>query len=291
MEAANWISRFPLLDYTRHFAHDFVAQIIRTGPIPKHIAFVMDGNRRFAKKNRLESGEGHFAGFETFIRIAQACSQLKIRTVTVYAFSIENFARKKEESELLFNMMRTKLWDMAKDGDSIANKNGWRIKVLGNRSLLEPDILERIEKIEELTKDNDSMTINICCPYTSRDDLAQAIRSLAQARKDGDIALDSIDTPALEGALYMNESDPLDILVRTSGETRLSDFMCWESVAGCEISFVPTLWPEFSVWELYMIVLRWGYHQSRAQASGRLRVDQLPQAPPAVSVSDKRCRN
>lgn len=319
--------QFPIMGYAKSFAHDFIVRCLQTGPIPQHIAIVMDGNRRFAKSHNLELSAGHYAGAETLMRILDVSSHLGINTVTVYAFSIENFNRDPEEVEGLFNLLRTRLNKLLEE-DGPADRLGLRIRILGDRSLLPDDILSSIQIAEERTKTATSLNLNICCPYTSRDDIGHAIakvvrdgeqQRLASDKSDkfngedsnatvedrgitatgynstdaADTTLDA-DPSTLQGfskLLYTGVSPPLDILIRTSGATRFSDFMLWESVgSNCDIVFTETLWPDFGSWELYRIVLKWSYFKSRQlQKLEKLHIlettsDSLP---PLVSVAKR----
>ncbi|ODQ66627.1 Di-trans-poly-cis-decaprenylcistransferase [Nadsonia fulvescens var. elongata DSM 6958] len=257
-----WVPSFPVYRYAKSFTQDLLIQILRTGPLPKHIAFIMDGNRRFAKSNNLRLVEGHVAGSESLLRILELCYQLGIKTVTVYAFSIENFNRPKNEQEALFELIRSKLLLMV-EKSSIAEKYGISIRILGDRSLIPVDILAGIESTEESTKNNSKSIFNICFPYTSRNDIAHAIKSVVNKAQNGEIRYNTIGEQTLEREMYTGQSEPLDILVRTSGVSRLSDFMLWESHQNCWIEFIDELWPEFKAWNLYVIILKWSYYKAK----------------------------
>lgn len=256
----------------------FAHMLRRTGAsVPNHIAFCMDGNRRFAKKNELAEGLGHISGFEAMVRILVSCSRLGVKTVSVYAFSIENFNRSEQESEALFGLVRTKLWPMVQNKDSALRQLGWKVRFPGHRSMLEDELIQRINEIEVATSDCDGMMVNICAPYTTRDDLATAMAKCA-------IGNGIIDYRTYQSARSMAPSEPLDIFVRTSGETRLSDFMAWEIEPGCMVEFVPELWPEFSVWNFYCIIAKWQVF-AMLQNYAAKSLSSIAQAPPLVSVS------
>lgn len=283
MDLAKWVLKFPAALYAAQFLNDVAIHVLKTGPIPKHIAIVMDGNRRYAKSKNIETVKGHTAGFETFLRTAQVCSALGVKTVTVYAFSIENFNRGQDETDKLFNMVRTSLSEVSEGDDSLAKRLGWKIKVLGNRDMIPDDLKTDIERIENLTSGNTGTVINICCPYTARDDMAQAVRNAAEK---GQADVEAISENTLKNSLYTAESEPLDILIRTSGTTRLSDFMLWECVDGSQIEFASPMWPEYTVLDIYMVILRWGLRQLSAKDKvGRIPLDKLPAPPAAVSVN------
>ncbi|PRT56368.1 Dehydrodolichyl diphosphate synthase complex subunit SPAC4D7.04c [Wickerhamiella sorbophila] len=283
MDLAKWVLKFPAALYGVQFLNDIAIHVLKTGPIPNHIAIVMDGNRRYAQSRNIETVKGHTAGFETFLRTAQVCSTLGVKTVTVYAFSIENFNRGQEETDKLFNMVRTSLAEVSDGDDSLAKRLGWKIKILGNRDMIPDDLKKDIEKIERLTAENTGTVINICCPYTSRDDMAQAVRKAAE---NGQADPEGISESAFKSCLYTADAEPLDILIRTSGTTRLSDFMLWECVDGSQVEFASPMWPEYTVLDLYLVILRWGLKQlSSKDKVGRISLDKLPSPPAAVSVN------
>ena len=266
-------------DYVYTRSSFYAARAVRQlGPVPAHIAFCMDGNRRYAKKEQLELGNGHVAGFESMLRILVACYQLGIQTVSVYAFSIENFNRAPEESEALFDLVRTRLWDMVADKNSQISQLDWKIEFPGRRALLDRSVLDRITDIEEKTRHCCGMTVNICAPYTTRDDLATALQAAAQSREPASMA-------AFEQKRYLAAAPKLDILVRTSGETRLSDFMVWEADSQCTFEFIPQLWPEFTVWELLLIVIKWQLRNHRKNSGSSIM--SLGAAPPRASVTKR----
>lgn len=268
-------------NYIEDYFESISAQVLqKCGPVPQHIAFCMDGNRRYAKKSKLEDGGGHIAGFASMMRILVACHRLGVKCATVYAFSIENFNRSPEESEVLFNLVRTKLWDMVNNKDSTMRQLGWQVRFPGHRSMLQDDLIERIKMIESITAQSNGMVVNICAPYTTRDDLTSAIQVMASEN--------NISKELLEKSRHMADSEPLDIFVRTSGETRLSDFMAWEIDSGCSMEFIPNLWPEFTVWKLFQLVVKW---QQRREKNSRLALKALGPSPPLVSVSKKHIVN
>lgn len=268
--------RFPLRQYTRNFVQDGLVRVLRTGPIPRHVAFIMDGNRRFAKTNNLELREGHVAGTESLLKLLEVCFRMGINTVTIYAFSIENFNRPKIETDALFDLIRNNIIVLG-NKDELAGRYGLAIKILGNRDLIPADILELIERVEETTKENKRGVLNICFPYTSRDDIAQAIQKVVTqvfsetrgpppAKSFGPPSSRQPTSPGIhvtermvEKAMYTGNSPPLDIMIRTSGVSRLSDFMLWQCHQDCTLEFVDTLWPDFGVRELYRLLLKWSY--------------------------------
>ncbi|CAN6635169.1 dehydrodolichyl diphosphate synthase complex subunit Rer2p [Trichomonascus vanleenenianus] len=284
--ALKWLVNFPIVQYGTSFFQDFMIAVLKTGPVPSHVAFVMDGNRRFAKQNQLRIQEGHVAGFESLMLILEFCGRVGMKAVTIYAFSIENFNRTEEEVDALLDIVRTKLVYLT-DENQYAQKSGIKINVLGNREYLPADIIDIIESAEEQTRENNKLILNICFPYTSRDDITRAVQSVASRVERGELSLESIDMKLLEESIGTGESPPLDILVRTSGATRLSDFMLWESSLNCQIEFVETLWPDFTIWDMYRICIKWSYERTKEMKDlETMQVKRLPPPPPTVSVTE-----
>ncbi|KAK9455716.1 Decaprenyl diphosphate synthase-like protein [Dipodascopsis uninucleata] len=261
MGLASWIRTFPLVQYFIAWSQEIFMSVLRTGPVPQHVAFVMDGNRRFAKRRKLEVREGHSAGFESLAHILEMCYQVGIKVVTVYAFSIENFKRPPVEVDALMEIARTKLLQIIHHGD-LADRFGVSIRVLGQRSMIPPDVLAAIDKSTEMTKNNTTAILNICFPYTSRDDIATSMREIVELSEKHEIDPEEISETMLEEHMFMKECPPLDILVRTSGVERLSDFMLWQSHQNCTVEFVDCLWPEFEPWRFGQILLKWSHQKS-----------------------------
>lgn len=212
----------------------------------------------------------------------------------MYAFSIENFLRTAEEVDKIFSLLSNRATEIA-EGPMEAKA---RVRLIGNRSLIEPERLAQITKIEEESDTPEKThTVNICVAYTSRDEIAHSIREVARLRQSEEVSRDGIDSALLEREMYFGPgTTPLDLLVRTSGHTRLSDFLLWQCTLHCSIQFVQTLWPEFWLFEFCWILLSWSFtrHHNKkrfslspnklCQESVDLR--QLPPCPPLVSVSD-----
>lgn len=234
-----------------------IEKILKEGKIPSHIAIIMDGNRRYARKNGLSSVQmGHNLGFETLAKTLEWCSDFGVKTVTVYAFSIENYKRSEEEVTGLWNIVREKMQKLFQEEDQLREK-GVRVRVLGNLSLLPKDIQILVSKAMKMTMNNNKATLNVCLSYTSREEIAQAMKLCAQGVQDGIIKSSDINERILERCLYTADEEgynPPQLLIRTSGEVRLSDFLLWQS-SFCVLSFVRVLWPEFSVWHFYGALL------------------------------------
>ncbi|KAK9462895.1 Decaprenyl diphosphate synthase-like protein [Lipomyces oligophaga] len=261
MSIISWIRTFPLVQFFLGWAQELIMAIIKTGPVPQHVAFVMDGNRRFARRQKLEVREGHSAGFESLAHILEMCYQVGIKVVTVYAFSIENFKRPAVEVDAIMEIARTKLLQLIHHGD-IADRYGVSVRVLGQRSLIPPDVLQAVDQSTDMTKNNERAILNVCFPYTSRNDIATAMQLTITDVVDKGMDPNDIDEKMLEQHMLTKDSPPLDMLVRTSGVERLSDFMLWQAHQDCSIEFVDCLWPEFEPWRFSWMLLKWGRKKS-----------------------------
>ncbi|KAJ5935373.1 hypothetical protein N7466_004920 [Penicillium verhagenii] len=171
----NWFLSSPPIELAISNLKELLVGALRQGPIPQHVAFVMDGNRRFARSHGIETVEGHNLGFEALARILEVCYKSGVKVVTIYAFSIENFKRSKFEVDALMDMARVKLSQMAQHGD-LLDRYGAKVRVLGRLDLLKPDVLAAVNKAVDSTSRNGDRVLNICFPYTSRDEITGAIR-------------------------------------------------------------------------------------------------------------------
>lgn len=293
---------FPVFAYFIGFMKDILIAAIKTGPVPKHIAFIMDGNRRYAKARELRLRDGHSAGADTLVNTLDLCYRIGIEHVTVYAFSIENFSRSKQEVDTLLDLLRDKLKFLCEFDDSYANLNKIKLRIIGNRSMIPPDILIDLQAIEAKTDVlQTKRVLNVCFPYTSRDDIAHAIAKVSQMKLNHEI--DEITMDSIKNNMYMGPNTPnLDILIRTSGQYRLSDFMLWQANKNCTIEFVDKLWPDFNFFDLIFILLNWSYNKTiqsennvilglKPNADNMVVVksilDELPPPPPFHSVSQR----
>ena len=208
-----------------------------TGEMPRHVAIIMDGNGRWAKKRMLPRAMGHKRGVETVRNIVRAAGELGLETLSLYAFSSENWKRPEEEINDLMALMR----DFIKSDLDTFAKNDVRLKIIGDYKALSPDIVEMLEESIARTSKNSRTTLAVALNYGSQDEIVRAARAAAA---QGEISASSIganlDTAGLP---------PLDLLIRTSGEQRLSNFMLWQA-AYAEFWFTETLWPDFSKDEL-----------------------------------------
>ena len=208
-----------------------------TGKMHRHVAIIMDGNGRWAKKRMLPRAMGHKRGVETVRNIVRAAGDLGLETLSLYAFSSENWKRPEEEISDLMGLMR----DFIKsDLDEFAS-NDVRLRIIGNYKALAPDIVDMLEESIARTSKNSRTTLAVALNYGSQDEMVRAARAAA--------AQGEISAEAIEANLDTADLPPLDLLIRTSGEQRLSNFMLWQA-AYAEFWFTETLWPDFSKEEL-----------------------------------------
>ncbi|KAJ5205979.1 hypothetical protein N7491_003398 [Penicillium cf. griseofulvum] len=359
----NWFLSSPPAEYAITSLKELLIGAIQQGPVPQHVAFVMDGNRRFARSHGIETVEGHNLGFEALARILEVCYKSGVKVVTIYAFSIENFKRSKFEVDALMEMAKVKLSQMAQHGD-LLDRYGAKVRVLGRLDMLKPDVLEAVNKAVDMTSRNGDRVLNICFPYTSRDEITSAIRDTvedystpieqshsataasrspfseshiahhiraqtlgstthefhsdsestsgssgheddASPRHDSDriygsmsscsssttlhlgnqqdpkggspvrstagsdspvyISPETISRQTLNDHMLTKGTPPLDILIRTSGVERLSDFMLWQTHENTEIVFLNVMWPEFDLWDFLPVMLGWQRRISKSR--------------------------
>ncbi len=212
--------------------------------LPKHIGFIMDGNGRWAKNRGLKRGEGHIAGAKVFRKIGEYCADIGIEYATFYAFSTENWSRPHEEVEGLMDLFIEYLTE----GDDRLEENKERqmkLNFIGERNGLPEELLELIEKAEKETENYGKITINIALNYGGRAEIVHSVKKIAEKVKTGEISVDDINEELISQNIYTkNQPDP-DIIIRPSGEYRLSNFLTWQS-AYSEFWFSDILWPDFT---------------------------------------------
>ena len=214
-----------------------------------HIAFIMDGNRRWAKKRGLPIAAGHRQGAETLVEIAKAAKEMGVKYMTVYAFSTENWQREPAEVETLMNLLRHYL----DTGFKELQENNARIVFIGERQMLAADILEKMAKIEADTVQNNAVTLCVALSYGGRQEITAAARELAKEVQQGTLKPEEIDMAKVASKLYTAGMPEPDLMIRTSGEERISNYLLWQ-LAYTEFYFSPTLWPDFSKEELKKII-------------------------------------
>ncbi len=209
--------------------------------MPRHIAIIMDGNRRWAKAQGKPASFGHKAGAKTLEKIVRYANKIGLEYITVYAFSTENWKRTEEEVKALMTLLQSYLDDYSKRADT----ENIRVKILGDISALAPGMQKSIYNCMERTKDNTGVTFNIALNYGGRDELLKAVKNIAQEVKEGKIDIQDISEEMISNNLYTKgEPDP-DLLIRTSGELRLSNFLPWQLVYS-EFLFIEKNWPDFT---------------------------------------------
>ncbi|XP_042477087.1 dehydrodolichyl diphosphate synthase CPT3-like isoform X2 [Macadamia integrifolia] len=254
--------------------------VLSVGPIPNHIAFIMDGNRRYAKYRKLGPGGGHTAGFSSLICVLECCYSIGVKYVTIYAFSIDNFKRDPSEVQSIMDLMLEKIDELLKE-ESIVNNHGIRINFFGNLKLLSEPVRMAAEKAMVATAKNTNVVLSICVAYTSTNEIVHAVQEsckekLVQAQINSNVnggirdsfrghtTLSeeeySISQDDLERLMYLAECPNPDLLIRTSGETRLSNFLLWQTTF-CYLHVLDALWPEISPWWLGWVLL----HYQRAK--------------------------
>ena len=209
--------------------------------IPKHVAIIMDGNGRWAKQRGKERYEGHLMGVEAVRGVTRAAVRNGVKWLTLYAFSTENWGRPQAEVDAIMELFcRTVL----KEGKELAEQ-GVRVKIMGERTRFSDEVLEMIEHIERLTADGDRLTVVLAFNYSSRREMVLAAQSLAQRVASGELGAEEINEEAFAQSLMTAEVPDPDLIIRTSGECRLSNFLLWQA-SYSEFYFPEVLWPDFT---------------------------------------------
>jgi len=240
-------------------------QQVKNQEKPEHIAIILDGNRRWAQEHSLEPWIGHYYGADKAKDVLKWCLDLDVKTITLYAFSTENFQRPKEEVERLMQLFKKKLQEVIKSEE--IHKHRVRVKVIGRINLLPQDLQEMIKTVEEETKNYDERFLNIAIAYGGRAEIVDAARKIAQEVAEGKLSPNDIDEKIFEQYLYTSflpKQDP-DLIIRTSGEERLSGFLLYQS-AYSELCFLDVYWPEFRRIDLLRAIRT---YQKRKRKFGR----------------------
>jgi undecaprenyl diphosphate synthase len=226
--------------------------------LPQHLAIIMDGNGRWAKKRGLPRSAGHTVGANNFRTITRYCSKIGIRYLTVYAFSTENWNRPQDEVHNLMRLFKQYLEEAIRDfkDDDI------RIIFLGDQSAFSPDLRSLIRKTEEAGRDRTGMVLNIAMNYGGRDEILMAAKKLAQEVQSGEISIDQIDGRLFSNRLYTAGQPDVDLIIRPSGENRLSNFLLWQS-AYAEFISMNVLWPDFKTSDLDKALLEFSMRNRR----------------------------
>ena len=226
---------------------------VKNGNKPEHIAIVLDGNRRWASERAMISWMGHQFGADKVNRLLDWCMDLNVKSITIYAFSTENFQRPQKEVDEVMKIAEEKMREILTD--ERIQKNRVRVKVIGRQELLPKNLQQLILEVEQATKDYDQHFLNVALAYGGRAEIVDATKKIAQKIENGELSPEAINEDVFESHLYtahMPKQDP-DLIIRTSGEERLSGFLLWQS-AYSELCFLDVYWPDFRLIDLLRAV-------------------------------------
>ncbi len=238
-------------------------QVAGNSPVPVHVAIIMDGNGRWAKARGLPRIAGHRRGADAVRRTIVAAAELGVRYLTLYGFSSENWKRPVEEVDDLMGLLRHYLRGEIAE----LHRNGVRLRVIGDRARLATDIVTMIENAEVMTRDNSGLNLIVALSYGSRAEIADAVRRIAESAVAGRTAPASIDEETVTRALWTADIPDPDLVIRSSGEKRLSNFLLWQS-AYAELVFIDTLWPDFGKDDLSAAIGEFQRRERRYGAAG-----------------------
>eukprot|EP01127_Copromyxa_protea_P019871 TRINITY_DN6539_c0_g1_i1.p1 TRINITY_DN6539_c0_g1~~TRINITY_DN6539_c0_g1_i1.p1 ORF type:complete len:289 (-),score=35.20 TRINITY_DN6539_c0_g1_i1:36-902(-) len=247
-----WLSRVvERVPFLKSLLLWFICRVAQMGPVPGHVAFIMDGNRRYARQRNQKVVLGHREGGIKLQEMLDSCEALGIHTVTAFAFSLDNFKRSQQEVDDLLNLAVEKLTDNLPE---LVTKT--RVKLFGDVSRVPPNLLRLLEKAAKDSEHIKSSTLNLCFSYTSTNEMMRATRKMVDACAKGTLTENDIDPISFESFLDSSECIEPDVVIRTSGEVRLSDFCLWQTMSSC-IYFCQALWPDFSVLHLFLSIIHY----------------------------------
>lgn len=220
--------------------------------IPTHVGIIMDGNRRWAKEKGMIPSLGHKAGADNLKKVAEACEKFGIKHLTVFAFSTENWKRSKDEVKYLMDLFLS----YAKSFRKRLNEKNYRVRMAGDKSALSEELQQEITYIEEATKNNDGLTINLAINYGGRAEIINATKNIAEKVKSGEISIEEINEDLINRNMQTYDSPDPDLIIRTGGEKRLSGFLIWQS-AYSEFYFTKVYWPDFDGEELNKAIIEY----------------------------------
>lgn len=235
---------------------------INENPLPIHVALILDGNGRWAKKRMLPRTFGHKKGAETFREIIKTASNLGIKYLTTFAFSTENWSRPKQEVDFIMNEIINLCGDWKK-----LVKQDTKLMVIGTRKNVPQNVLDALDTVSEKTKNCSKMTLLIAFNYGAKEELIHATKEIAKLVKEGSLDVEDINEKTFENHLYTKDIPPVDLLIRTSGEIRISNYLLWQC-AYAEMIFTNTLWPDFHTKEFYESILE---YQGRNRRFGGIK--------------------
>lgn len=226
--------------------------------VPNHIAIIMDGNGRWAKKRNKSRDYGHKEGKKSVKKIVKVCAELGIKNLTLFAFSTENWNRPKLEIKILMKLLLTSLNEELET----LTKNNIRFKAIGNLEKLPKRLLSYLSKVTEKTQNNNKMTLTLALSYGAREEIVDAMQAIGDKVKNNLISLKNIDESVINQHLYTHYLPDVDLLIRTSGEKRISNFLLWQ-IAYAELYFTKKLWPDFSKEDLYEAIVNYQQRERR----------------------------
>ncbi len=227
----------------KYYEQQLLDEVKQRGNIPRHIAIILDGNRRFAKKVGLNKLQGHALGARKLEEVLDWCQELGVKYITVYAFSTENFNRSSEEVKALMDLFAEKFKKVAKD--ERVHKYKIRVRAIGDITHLPEQVRRAIEEAQKITQSYNGYTLNIAVGYGGRAELAEAVRKICERIKRGELKPSDVNESIINNYLYTAGMPDPDLVIRTSGEERLSGFLLWQS-AYSELYFCEANWPEFN---------------------------------------------
>ena len=231
---------------------------INSNNLPKHLAIIMDGNGRWAKQKGFLRAFGHENGTKSVKKIIEACAKLEIEFLTLYAFSTENWNRPKLEVDTLMKVLINSLKNELKT----LQENNIKLNAIGNLDLLPNSAQKELLSVIDKTKDNTNMTLTLALSYGSREEIISAVKNICDKVKNNIISIDSIDDSIINEHLYTRNLPAVDLLIRTSGEHRISNFLLWQ-IAYAELYFTDILWPDFKEEDLYEAIISYQKRERR----------------------------
>lgn len=299
-----WLSSFEYFVKLQQVFQNIMINVVAVGPVPRHVSFIMDGNRRYAKKMGMPLKKGHEAGGITLLSLCYVLKKMGVRCVSAYAFSIENFNRPAEEVDALTNMFSVKLDEFARRAKDYKDPlYQSKLRIVGDHSLISEDMRKKIKEVEQLTSDGEDFTLYICFPYTARNDIHHSMQSSIELWTKSNLDLRQLKISDFTSNMYLDQySDKCDLLIRTSGHLRLSDYMLWQVHENATIKFSPALWPDFGFLDLYLMMLHWSFFTTiqkfkkstmqktplrfwNRKHSSKCCFELLPTAPIAISIT------
>lgn len=229
--------------------------------LPKHIAIIMDGNGRWAKQQGMMRAFGHENGTKSVKQTVEACAEIGVKNLTLYAFSTENWNRPKLEVETLMKLLVSSL----KKEISTLQNNNIKLAAIGNLNLLPKKVYKELHEVIEHTQNNTRMTLTLALSYGSREELLNTVKEISIKVKNNIISLEKIDESIINEHLYTHNLPDVDLLIRTSGEQRISNFLLWQ-IAYAELYFTSVLWPDFTKQHLYEAIIE---YQNRERRFGK----------------------